>query len=344
MATTTIRMLQLIDINASYLNSNPYLYTGELAFEADSGQVKVGRDAAWGSTPYFNPAVLNEVLVTASTLSINASHCGTTIHVRNAASFTLTLDAGDLADSNTPAGITDHFPNRGYFYVSFDHDVTSVTTFDVTTGADCQLWYNEYGVSGNQAISTNRNINNSDACQGKLYKFINLGGTNGRWQMYEMDTKTAWVQAKTATVLYPSYGGMSRASPITFGSGTVHTLTFQYQQASNTGVDTTGYATGALDLDDDGIYRIYGLVVCNQSPALVNPALKIYRDGSPITSGETQLVGTFDTSPFAIYVEVLENITAPVTITLRLVLSSAAAAKVDSCQLIAEKVNLNVAG
>jgi len=344
MATETKRMLQFIDQNASYVNANPYLYRGELAFESDSGQLKVGADTAWSGTNYFNPAIMKEVSVTGSTLSVSATHCGSLIHVRNASSFTLTVNAGDLADSDTPAGITTHFPNRGYFYLQFDHDVTSVTTFTVTAGADCNLWINEFGASVALTSTNSRNMNDTDLCQGKLYLFINLGGTSGRWQVYEMDTKDVWNQAQVATEVNPSYGGAARPTAWTYGAGTEHTILYTSALPSNAGVATTGYASGILSIVDDGVYRVYGQIICSNTVSLTDPALSVIVNGVEDAASVTSLIGTFNTAPYAIFVDTLIDITAVKSIWLRLTLGASASPKIDAAQFSVEKLNINVAG
>jgi len=289
------RMSQMSDTVDNLLLYDPVMLDGEIILEQDSNQMKIGTAAAekYSQLDYFNPSTLKETIVTSATLSTSAALCGSLVRVQNASSFTLTLLSGDLSQPDTPVGITSHFPKGGFFYVMFDQLTSALTTFTVTAGPNNTFWANEFGQAVSKSASTSLSMNGSSSCHGKMYLFLCLSA--GVWQVYEIDLKDVWVEAKVTLLAYPSYGGGFRRTPAPLGNGKT-IVTLDGAMASNSGVDTTDFLNGNMTVKTAGDYWIKGTVTVLTSTITPTIFLRILKNSLVTLGGVLEYGGTWPSS------------------------------------------------
>jgi len=290
MADEQRRLLQATDDIASLVSTDPTLKSGEMLFEEDSGQLKVGEEATWDSTGYFNPANLKEVVISGGTtvLQIGAAHVGSLLHVRGSQNLNILLSAQDLTAYSGPKGSDGlpldpnqtHFPVGGYFYLQGDVDISPGPTIFLISGIYTTLSVTDGGIlSSRVAIHS---LNSGNTCAGKLYLFV-LGDKAGNWYVYEKDLLTLFQRSQGIVLDYtPAYGGLYTDSPVTYGSyfgGYLPNFTSEFPDSSGMQalyLDFFGVSQPyALRVTEEGVYRITAILVLRAPLSLSQPTLRI---------------------------------------------------------------------
>jgi hypothetical protein len=236
------------DTAANFILYQPYLLTGEIAYETDTGKFKIGyQGVAWGSLPYYNnltplPNYQNTIVyaVASGTWSLPASVQAT------GSVFKVTLIGAGGSGGGTPAtaGHVGNGGGSGAAIIATYTYVAGITSMSYTVGTGgAAAGTNAAGNAGTATTTTYNGVTYTanGGSGGATSATVNGGGAGGTFsgvpanQVNISGFKGDTGGVNTATM---SYVGKGADTPLGYGAGGVHS------GAAGNGQGATNYGSG----------------------------------------------------------------------------------------------------